>query len=210
MQVRTMITDGVTPYRLARSAIRKKGALQRQWELTRLIGFVRRLRPAVVVEIGTFKGGTLFCWGQVAQPAAMLISVDLPNGAWGGGYGEDDCERFRRFLQPHQSLHCLRRDSHLGVTRDEIVNILDGRPIDFLHLDGDHTYDGVKADFELYSGLVRRGGLMAFHDIVVNTTYPDCRVHEFWRQIRRAYRSYELVDRDGFNTWGGIGVLVQL
>jgi len=37
---------------------------------------------------------------------------------------------------------------------------------DFLFIDGDHTYEGVEGDFEMYSPLVRRGGIIAFHDIV--------------------------------------------
>jgi len=43
---------------------------------------------------------------------------------------------------------------------------LNGEPLDFLFIDGDHTYEGVKRDFEMYSPLVRNGGIIAFHDIV--------------------------------------------
>jgi hypothetical protein len=34
-----------------------------------------------------------------------------------------------------------------------------------LFIDGDHTYEGVRRDFEMYSPLVRKGGIIAFHDI---------------------------------------------
>ena len=40
-----------------------------------------------------------------------------------------------------------------------------GEKLDFLFIDGDHSYDGVKADFEMYAPMVRPGGLIAFHDI---------------------------------------------
>ena len=40
-----------------------------------------------------------------------------------------------------------------------------GEPLDLLFIDGDHSYDGVRADFELYGRLVRPGGLIALHDV---------------------------------------------
>jgi predicted O-methyltransferase YrrM len=49
---------------------------------------------------------------------------------------------------------------------DVIKNILDDRKVDFLFIDGDHTYEGVTRDFEMYSPLVKRGGIIAIHDIV--------------------------------------------
>jgi predicted O-methyltransferase YrrM len=43
--------------------------------------------------------------------------------------------------------------------------VLNEQNLDFLFIDGDHTYKGVKEDFEMYSPLVRKGGVIAFHDI---------------------------------------------
>src|SRR4029078_8071110 len=72
------LRDGFLPLRLARRAIGDDGAIQRTWELQSLVGMVRRLRPARVVEIGSYKGGTLFCWIALAPPDAHIVSVDLP------------------------------------------------------------------------------------------------------------------------------------
>jgi predicted O-methyltransferase YrrM len=44
--------------------------------------------------------------------------------------------------------------------------LLKGSEGDFLFIDGDHTYQGVKQDFQMYSPLVKKGGIVAFHDIV--------------------------------------------
>src|SRR4029078_2145708 len=74
----TALRDGFLPLRLARLAIGEHGGMQRTWELQALVGMVRRLRPARVVEIGSYKGGTLFCWIAVARPDAHIVSVDLP------------------------------------------------------------------------------------------------------------------------------------
>jgi predicted O-methyltransferase YrrM len=48
----------------------------------------------------------------------------------------------------------------------KIEGILKGRKVDFLFIDADHSYEGVKKDFEMYSPLVRKGGIIAFHDII--------------------------------------------
>jgi len=41
-----------------------------------------------------------------------------------------------------------------------VKKILAGRQVDFLFIDGDHSYEGVKKDFEMYSSLVRKGGVV--------------------------------------------------
>jgi cephalosporin hydroxylase len=208
-QTYTLLRYGLRPYGLAQEVIGGKLALQRKWELIPLLGMVRQIRPDVVLEIGTCRGGTLRCWVEVASATAQLISLDLPGGGFGGGYGEEDIPRFRSWLKPGQSLVCLREDSHSPGTLAAAREALGGRPVDLLFIDGDHTYEGVRADFEMYSPLVRPGGLIVFHDIVVSPPHPDCRVYEFWREVKTRYRAIELVDRDGFDVWGGLGVLVQ-
>lgn len=36
--------------------------------------------------------------------------------------------------------------------------------IDYLHIDADHTFDGCKKDFELYSQIMNKGGIITIHD----------------------------------------------
>ncbi len=36
--------------------------------------------------------------------------------------------------------------------------------IDYLHIDADHTYEGVKKDFELYSTILNENGIISIHD----------------------------------------------
>jgi predicted O-methyltransferase YrrM len=202
--------DGGAAYRLARAAIRRHGALQRTWELMSLVAEVRRLSPKVVVEIGTHRGGSLYCWAAVAARDAHLVSIDIPNDAEGIGSRAADEARFRGFLRPGQTLTCIRSDSHLPSTRAALARDLGGREIDFLWIDGDHSYEGVRADFALYAPLVRPGGLIALHDIHPNPDFPGNQVTPFWREIRGRYLHREYVDQDHSGGRGmGIGVLVQ-
>lgn len=59
----------------------------------------------------------------------------------------------------------VQGDSHSPDILKQVKDILAGRTADYLFIDGDHSYNGVKADYETFSPLVRVGGIVAFHDI---------------------------------------------
>lgn len=205
------LAGGLPDLLLARRAIRREYALQRTWELMSLLRLVRRRRPRGVVEIGTCHGGTLFCWGQVAAPDALLVSIDLPGAAFGVGYTPHDIPRFQRFLRPGQRLECILDDSRAPATVSRVREILASaaRQIDFLFIDGDHTYAGVRGDFELYAPMLAPDAVVAFHDINPDWQMPESEVHRFWAEIsRRESGVIEFVDEDGAGNNGfGIGVL---
>jgi predicted O-methyltransferase YrrM len=82
--------------------------------------------------------------------------------------------------------------------------LLDGRAIDFLFIDGDHSWDGVWQDFKMYSSLVAPGGLIAFHDISPSPAEWTKGVAQFWREFTLEHETEERVvnDEPGF----GIGI----
>jgi predicted O-methyltransferase YrrM len=63
-------------------------------------------------------------------------------------------------------------------------------------------------DFEMYSSLVRKGGIIAFHDVVKHPPYVDCEVEKFWNEIKNNYKFEELV-KDYNQNWAGIGILFK-
>lgn len=180
--------------------------VQVRWEFEQLASLVRDLKPKGAMEIGTHNGGTLYTLCRLADPAAIIISLDLPRGRFGGGYHPLKIPIYRRFAGPRQRLHLVRDDSHSDKTREHIRGLLNGQQLDYLFIDGDHTYEGVKQDFEMYSPFVRRGGVVAFHDIAEHFEKKDCQVHRFWNEIRYSFRSREFIE-DKAQGWAGIGVL---
>ena len=140
--------------------------MQVRSEIGELLRRVQAEPPRTVLELGTANGGSLFLFTRVAAEDATIVSVDLPGGAFGGGYAASRRRLYASFARPGQRLELLRADSHDPRTRDEVERALGGRQADFLFIDGDHSLEGVRADFELYEPLVRDGGLVAFHDIV--------------------------------------------
>jgi len=164
------------------------------------------VRPKILLEVGTASGGTLFLFCQVAEPDAIVISVDLPGGSFGGGYPEWRIPLYKSFAKGGQRIHLIRADSHDPKTLEIVKRILGGGRLDFLFIDGDHTYEGVKRDFEMYSPLVRRGGMIAFHDIVPGPPENVGGVPTFWNEIKQNFTYNEIV-KDWQQGGYGIGVI---
>ena len=112
---------------------------------------------------------------------------------------------FKSFLL-NGKVTLINADSHKDETYIKVMREMRGA-LDLLFIDGDHSYEGVKQDFEMYSPLVRNGGLVVFHDIVKQTSEVNCNVKKFWDEIKDEYDYIEIItypEQGGF----GIGVLI--
>jgi len=185
--------------------------LQSRWELQRLVAEVSLLRPRAMLEIGTANGGSLLAFTRACAPGAHVISIDLPGGAYGGGYPRWRRRLYEAFAAPGQRLDLIRGDSHDAQTLARVRSLLGGRPLDFLFIDGDHSYEGVRSDFQLYGSLVRAGGLIALHDIAA--PHPDSppvndagEVPRFWTELCARHRGRAIVEPQGRGCFG-VGML---
>jgi predicted O-methyltransferase YrrM len=179
---------------------------QYQEEFLSLARLVAGRRPRTVLEIGTADGGTLFAHARLAADDAIIISIDLPEGPFGGGYPRWRAPLYESFALPGQQIELLRLDSHAPTTVDRLMSALDGRRIDYAFIDGDHSYEGVRKDFELCLRFASDDAVIAFHDIVEHPVETGCEVHVFWREIREKYAHVEYI-RDPDQDCYGIGVL---
>ncbi|UCH75599.1 MAG: class I SAM-dependent methyltransferase [Rhodospirillales bacterium] len=174
-------------------------SLQVLSEITALAREVEALRPQVILEIGTARGGTALIWAYLAQK--RLITCDLLDKR---GFAD----LVRAFPPPGSAceVSVLIGDSHASEFAETVKRTLDGDPVDFLFIDGDHTEEGVAQDYAMYAPLVRPGGLVAFHDIVDHQPLATNQVHHFWKKVRVGADVKEIVDNP--NQCGfGIGVL---
>lgn len=182
-------------------------SIQIKEEFLELLRVFKERNPKYILEIGTANGGTLFCFSKLAPDDATIISIDLPGGKFGGGYPDWKIPIYRSFAKDGQKFHLIREDSHASATSEKVKRILSGRQIDFLFIDGDHSYGGIKEDFEVYKNFVKKGGVIVFHDVAPNGKEELVGgVPRFWREIKSNYQYNEFVSdisRDGY----GIGIL---
>jgi predicted O-methyltransferase YrrM len=180
--------------------------IQLPGEIEALLQLVRPLEPRTVLEIGTARGGTLFLLATVACDDALLVSVDLPLGRFGGGYAKRRQRLYRAFGRRDQQVELLRADSHEPDTNEAVRRILGRRPVDLLLIDGDHSYDGIRLDVRDYAPLVREGGLIVLHDIAPGDEEDVGGVPRFWQELKGRIAVHEIVEdwkQGGF----GLGVV---
>jgi predicted O-methyltransferase YrrM len=167
-------------------------------EISMFLSVAEKEKPRVVLEIGTGEGGTLFLLTRIATSNAIFVSVDLPS------HPKWREKLFSSFSMKDQTLQFVRGNSHNTDTFNNVKQSLGENSVDLLFIDGDHKYDGAKMDFELYSQLVREGGLVAFHDIVPTDLHLDIEVPEFWNEIKNNYDYIEIIEEKNAK---GIGIL---
>ena len=135
-----------------------------------------------IVEVGSFRGKSAVAIAlgvrnaSGARPEIFCIEPHRPFiGVFGGQFGPADRGKFYRTM--------LRT----GVVEDVALINLTSRevtpgwhkPVGFLFIDGDHTYPGVRSDFELWKPHLLPGAIVAFDD----ATRPDCGPFRLIREI---------------------------
>lgn len=171
-------------------------------EICELFNIIDDLNPKVVCEIGSDLGGTLYLWSKVMQIDGLIISVDLPRL-----YRKSLNRFFSSFFPNTMKTYFLRQNSHASKCISKIEKVLNGEKIDFLFIDGDHSYEGVKKDFSMYARFVKKGGIIVFHDIVKDKLPENiCGVDKFWSEIKTYYKYREVI-ADQKQCGAGIGIL---
>lgn len=160
--------------------------IQSRSDLYRLAKIVSEIEPEVVLEIGSMHGGTFFLWCQHFD-SDLYISVNIPHQIY-----KQKSRIFDQFTD--DEVITVSRDSHEQKTKEYVSDTVDGNEIDFLFIDGDHSYQGVKKDFQMYSDLVRDGGIIVFDDV----RRDGCGVKKFWEEISNKYQTKEISGGTGF------------
>jgi cephalosporin hydroxylase len=113
-------------------------------EILELLNISSEAKPKFTLEIGTAGGGTLFLFSRAASEDATIISIDLPGWPF-RGYPQWRIPLYKSFALANQQIHLIRANSHNTGTLEQAKAILKGEQVDFVFIDGDHTYQGVKS-----------------------------------------------------------------
>ena len=133
-----------------------------------LFGLIREMGARKIVEIGRFKGGTTVIMAAAMGNRGRLWSIDL-------GFKE-------AYLNPGRSWDAMLRDTlatfglsnvEILVGDSRIIEVSFDGPLDLLMIDGDHSYEGVRSDFDRFGRLVRVGGAVLFDDAAGDGVFPS-------------------------------------
>ena len=119
-------------------------------------GFIPRIMTQARIDLhrqGIFEGNGDYNWGDIGT----TYVVDACNGVGGDTDIDNKDSFYRKTFYPR-----FVKDTSENAYYNFFV--LQDIKIDVLFIDGDHTYEGVKKDFDLYSNLLSENGIIVIHD----------------------------------------------
>jgi hypothetical protein len=157
-------------------------------------------KPSVFVELGTHSGNSYFAFCESAKESALNIrcyAIDTWQGdVQAGAYGES----IYNDVAHHNEALYAKFSTLLRMTFDEALEKFDNHAIDLLHIDGLHTYEAVKHDFESWLPKLSNRAIVLFHDISVREN--EFGVWKLWEELSAIYPSAS------FQHSHGLGVLL--
>ncbi|HEV2222430.1 MAG TPA: class I SAM-dependent methyltransferase [Candidatus Acidoferrales bacterium] len=178
----------------AAEAIGRYKALHNVGELSALLAILGDLEPKVVLEIGTWAGGSAWAFSRIPT-VSHIVTVDL----------EPRPEAAEQLAQLPCRAEQVTGDSQHPTTFKQVRALLDGFRPDVVFIDGAHDYVHARKDWELYGPLVQRGGVVVLHDTQGYPGVDMVQVPQLWAEVRQNYRTTELIDTLGGP--GGTGIV---
>lgn len=161
---------------------------------------VEAIRPKLVVELGVYNGLSFFTFCQSMQENdidGVAYAVDC----WEGDEHTDAYDdSIYKGVQEHAREYYRGSSYLLKMYFQEALQHFDDDSIDLLHIDGLHTYDAVKEDFETWYPKVKPGGIILFHDVMARL--KDFGAWKFFEELQA-----EREDIFKFDHGFGLGVL---
>jgi len=152
-------------------------------------------RPRVLVELGTHAGVSYAAFCQAIARSGLntrCYAVDTWQGdPHAGLYGEEIFADFRSFHEERYSAF----STLLQTTFDEALAQFVSGTVDLLHVDGLHSYEAVRHDFESWKPKLSRQAIVLFHD--TNERRDDFGVWRLWAELTEQYPHFEFLHGHG-------------
>jgi glycosyltransferase involved in cell wall biosynthesis len=143
------------------------------------------IRPKVFVELGTHNGNSYFSFCQAVRDESLTsrcYAVDTWKGdKQAGSYGKKVYDLVNR----HNESQYKKFSTLYRMTFDQALGRFQDQSVDLLHIDGLHTYEAVRHDFQSWLPKLVPGAIVLFHDIEVYG--GDFGVWKFWEELKKKY-----------------------
>lgn len=160
---------------------------------------VEEARPRILVELGSHNGTSYLGFCQAVARCGFetkCFAVDTWQGdEHSGFYGDEVFDALNGRNAQYSGFSQLMR-----MTFDEALAYFADGSVDLLHIDGLHTYEAVKHDFESWLPKLSERAVVLFHDTMVRER--NFGVWKLWAEVRGQYPGFE------FQHTHGLGVLL--
>ena len=157
------------------------------------------LRPTSVVELGVHFGDSYCAFCQAVNHLKLptrMFGIDTWRGdKHAGAYGDEVLSLLRR----HHDARYAGFSTLMQMEFDSALTRFADHSVDLLHIDGLHTYQAVKHDFETWLPKMSNRGVILFHDTQDRT--GDFGVYQLWAEMTAQYPHFE------FTHGPGLGIL---
>jgi len=146
---------------------------------------IQEASPKIFVELGTHSGNSYFAFCQsVAENnlSSKCYAVDTWQGDEHAGQYND--EVFAS-VNAHNAEHYSEFSRLLRMTFDDAAGYFSDGSIDLLHIDGLHTYEAVRHDFETWLPKLAPGAVVMFHD--TNVRERSFGVWKLWEELQASH-----------------------
>lgn len=156
--------------------------------------------PKNILEIGAYDGGSSFYLSNFAK---KMTTIDM-NNPCRFDHSEFKCDYIYVGGDSHHPDQISHFDRSSWDHEDK-----EAFQWDFAFIDGDHSFEGVKADFYNVLPYLKKGTPVAFHDIVISDFHHThgCYVGEFWEELKTEFKATKYEEFKTSEEWAGIGVV---
>ena len=155
---------------------------------------IRELKPKIFVELGVHNGFSYFVGCQAIKECSLAtkaFAVDHWEGDRQAGFFDD-------FVYQSASKLNIKYSDFSTLIKSSFIDALtkfENEIIDLLHIDGFHSYESVKEDFETWLPKMSKNGVILLHDIHVRR--DTFGVYEFWKEVKEEFNTIEFVGSHG-------------
>jgi predicted O-methyltransferase YrrM len=140
---------------------------------------LRVMKIKSFLEIGSRYGDSLQGWALACEPGARICALDID--------GLEPGSALKRTMRLLAQMGYDPRMKIADSKTPEAINwARENGPFDAIFIDGDHSYEGVKADYENYRQFA--GRMIGFHDVAGG----EAGVRQFWNEVSHSKSGFRV------------------